>query len=66
MSALRYRNIPGHFAKDISLEICKSYDLGNFKQNKIILVGYEDFNFALETSKGKYLVKVFEYKGDKI
>ena len=45
--------------KDISLQICKDYNLGEFKSNKPILMGYEDFNFILETSKGKYFVKVF-------
>ncbi len=45
--------------KDISTQICKDYDLGEFKLNKIILMGYEDFNFVMETSKGKYFVKIF-------
>jgi len=45
--------------EDISLQICKDYDLGKFKSNKLILMGYEDFNFILETSNGKYFVKVF-------
>ena len=40
--------------KDISVQICKDYDLGEFKSNKLILMGYEDFNFILETIKGKY------------
>lgn len=45
--------------KEISLRICQDYDLGEFKSNKIITTGYEDFNYILETSKGKFLVKVF-------
>jgi len=45
--------------KDISLQICKDYNLGEFKSNGIILVGYEDFNFMLQTSKKKYFIKVF-------
>jgi len=45
--------------KDISLQICRDYNLGEFKSNKLILMGYEDFNFILETTKGKYFVKVF-------
>lgn len=45
--------------KDISLEICKDYNLGEFKSNKLVLMGYEDFNFILETSNGKYMVKIF-------
>ncbi|GBE20632.1 homoserine kinase [archaeon BMS3Abin17] len=45
--------------KDISLQICKDYKLGGFKSNKIILMGYEDFNFILQTTKSKYFVKIF-------
>ncbi len=45
--------------KDISMQICKDYNLGEFKSNELILIGYEDFNFILETSNGKFMVKVF-------
>ena len=45
--------------KNISLRICEDYNLGKFKSSKVILMGYEDFNFILETAKGKYFVKVF-------
>src|SRR3989344_3715205 len=45
--------------KEISIRVCRNYDLGEFKANSIILTGYEDFNYILETSKGKFLVKVF-------
>jgi len=45
--------------KDISLDICKNYNIGMFVSNKLVLVGYEDFNYILETSGGKFLVKVF-------
>lgn len=45
--------------KDISVQICKDYNIGDFKSNHLILVGYEDFNFILETSRRKYFVKVF-------
>lgn len=44
---------------NISKEICKQYQLGEYVSNSIITVGYEDFNYILETSKGKYCVKVF-------
>lgn len=43
----------------LSKNICKKYNLGNFKSNKIITVGYEDFNYILETNKGKYCIKIF-------
>lgn len=45
--------------EDISLQICKDYKLGKFKSNELILTGYEDFNFILETTENKYLVKIF-------
>ena len=45
--------------KNISEEICKSYNLGNFISNELIVIGYEDYNYYLTTSKGKYCVKIF-------
>lgn len=45
--------------KEISLKICSKYNLEKFISNNIILVGYEDFNFVLETTTGKFFVKVF-------
>lgn len=45
--------------KEISVEVCKRYKLGEVINNRIIYVGYEDFNFVLTTSKGKFVVKVF-------
>jgi len=45
--------------EEISLAICKDLCLGNFVKNKLILTGYEDYNFILETTNGKYFVKVF-------
>ena len=43
----------------LSKEVCKEYDLGTFVDNKLIEIGYEDYNYILTTSKGKYVVKVF-------
>lgn len=45
--------------KNISLEICKRYDLGDFISNELIEIGYEDYNYHLTTSKDKYCVKIF-------
>lgn len=45
--------------KNISLEICKRYDLGDFISNELIEIGYEDYNYYLTTSSGKYCVKIF-------
>ena len=44
---------------EISKIICKDFDLGEFKSNKLVEVGYEDFNFLMETTKGKYFIKIF-------
>ena len=43
----------------ISKQICRNYDLGEYISDTIITVGYEDFNYILETTKGKYCVKIF-------
>ena len=45
--------------EDISQKVCEEYNLGNLISNKLFLVGYEDFNYILQTNKGKYFVKVF-------
>ncbi len=44
---------------DISLLLCKDFDLGTFKSNELIIVGYEDFNFIIETIDQKYFIKIF-------
>lgn len=43
----------------ISKQICRNYNLGEYISDTIITVGYEDFNYILETTKGKYCVKIF-------
>ena len=45
--------------KNISKQICNKYDLGNFISNELITIGYEDYNYYLTTSKGKYCIKIF-------
>ena len=44
---------------DISQAICKDFEFGEFVSDRLLDVGYEDFNFILETKKGKYFVKIF-------
>ena len=44
----------------ISQIVCKEYRLGTFISNKIITTAYEDLNYILETSSGKYIVKILE------
>ena len=46
--------------ENISKEICKKYNLGEYISDELILVGYEDFNYTLNTTKGKYCVKFIE------
>ena len=45
--------------ENISREVCKNYDLGDFVSNELITIGYEDYNYYLTTSKGKFCVKIF-------
>lgn len=45
--------------ENISREVCNNYDLGNFISNELITIGYEDYNYYLTTSKGKFCVKIF-------
>jgi Ser/Thr protein kinase RdoA (MazF antagonist) len=39
--------------------ICRDYNLGAYQGHEVVLVGYEDFNVILQTSKGKFFVKFF-------
>lgn len=45
--------------KNISEQICSKYNLGGFISNELITIGYEDYNYYLTTSYGKYCVKIF-------
>lgn len=42
----------------ISNIICEKYNLGSYLSDKIIEIGYEDFNYILTTNIGKYFVKI--------
>ena len=44
---------------EISRIICRYFNLGEFVSYKIIPIDYEDFNFSLNTSNGKFFVKIF-------
>lgn len=50
---------------NISKEICNRYKLGNFVSNDLIPIGYEDYNYILTSSRGKYCVKIFNKERDK-
>jgi thiamine kinase-like enzyme len=45
--------------KELSKSISRDFSLGDFLEGKIILIGHEDFNLSLETTKGKFFVKIF-------
>lgn len=45
--------------KQVSSVVCRDFELGGFVSNKLVAVGYEDFNFILKTSNGTFFVKVF-------
>ena len=45
--------------KEISKLICKDFNLGEFLNSEIILIGYDDFNFYLTTTNGKFVVKIY-------
>jgi homoserine kinase type II len=45
--------------KEISEIVCKKYNLGKFVSNRLIKIGYEDFNYILNTGGGKFVVKIF-------
>lgn len=46
---------------DLSKIICEKYKFGPYISEKLILVGYEDFNFILSTSIDKNYIIVFLY-----
>ena len=56
-----FRNIEG-----ISKEICEEYKLGQYITFRVFEIGYEDFNYLLETSTGKYVVKILNTERDEI
>lgn len=43
----------------LSSLVCDRYNLGSLIDTKVIEIGYEDFNAVINTSSGKYLMKVF-------
>ena len=44
---------------ELSKQVCEEYGLGEFINNQLIEIGYEDYNYVLTTSSGKFVVKVF-------
>lgn len=50
----------------ISKKICEDYKLGDFINYQLIDIGYEDFNYILNTNNNKYVVKIFNTDRDEI
>lgn len=44
--------------KLIAQKVCEYYKLGELIEQKHIEIGYEDFNMIINTSKGKYFIKI--------
>ena len=40
-------------------QVCKDFSIGEYKDYKIIPIGYEDFNLTVTTDRDEYFVKVF-------
>lgn len=45
-------------------KVIEDYEIGKYKNHKLVTVGYEDFNLSLKTDKGNYFVKIFANKRD--
>lgn len=43
--------------KQLSQDICKTYELGEYKTHRIIPIGTDDLSYYLYTEKGKYIVE---------
>lgn len=60
---MEYRNVYERInninnIKQISETICKIYNIGEYKKHQVVEIGYEDFNIILDTTLGKYFVKI--------
>jgi Ser/Thr protein kinase RdoA (MazF antagonist) len=44
----------------ILTSICQDFNLGSYISSTVVNVGYEDLNYILESSSGKYFVKIFQ------
>lgn len=48
--------------KMLSNLICSSYELGQYKKYDLIFVGIDDLSYYLDTTKGKYVVKIINHE----
>lgn len=50
--------------RDLSETICIGHNLGKLINSEIVKFGYEDFNMAVQTEKGRYFIKIFSKNRD--
>lgn len=50
--------------ESISKLVCEKYKLGKYVSYTIMDIGYEDFNYVLQTTNEKYFVKIFNTDRD--
>lgn len=43
---------------EIAKRVCDLYKIGDYRKHKIVEVGYEDFNVILDTTCGRYFMKI--------
>lgn len=49
----------------LSNMICKSYKLGQYQKHDLIFVGIDDLSYYLNTTKGRYVVKIINHEKTK-
>jgi Ser/Thr protein kinase RdoA (MazF antagonist) len=52
------RIAPNTDINEVAKQICDSYKLGNYISSDFITIGYEDYNFIINTDTKKYCVKI--------
>lgn len=51
--------------KKLSNQICKTYQLGEYQKYELIFVGIDDLSYYLDTTKGRYVVKIINHEKTK-
>lgn len=44
--------------KEVLIQVCIAYKIGEYKKHKVVEIGYEDFNIILDTISGRYFLKI--------
>lgn len=48
--------------ENLSENVCRYYKLGDYKDHKLILVGIDDLSYFLDTTNGRYVVKIINHE----